>query len=94
MTFTIEPEERTALHNLKDAEGYRVFEKVLAAEIDLASASLNNAPNDHRYWQGKMHALFQFKCDLEKFSQPEEKIEYVEPKDFAFGGKPSSSTDY
>ncbi len=84
--------ERTKLRDI-DPAGYEVFNKVFSYEIDAASFALNNVTADHRYYQGKLHALYQLRQRLQEAAKPEPgKAE--EPASPWPVSKPSATTDY
>lgn len=87
--------ERLILRDMKQSESGTVLSKILEHEVEAASYAYNNATEDHRYYQGRLHGLYQFKRTVDEASRERPAPLPVNEADAAiWKTKPSSSMDF
>lgn len=89
-------DERRAIRNEITSDAWKPVARVLDYLKERASWAYNNAREDHRFLQGKLHGIFEVAAALEDYSKPvetrEEQAEEV--PDMAILHAVSSATDY
>jgi len=89
------PEERTVLRDTLASESFAPVRKILDHAAAQANMAYAYQKDDHRYYQGKLHAVWEIINALNNLSQEEKRIEQEEERlARAFGTPISSSTDY
>jgi len=89
-------EERSVLREMMASAGFLPVKKLIEHLKRQSSWAYNNAPSDHRYYQGKLHGVFEVATALENMSAPVKKFEEIEDQTLArmLKSPVSSGTDY